>query len=112
MADGFFSSLRIYGQPRLLAILFMGFASGLPLALTGATLSFRLTELGVSLTAVGLFSLVGIPYSLKFFWSPAIDRLPLPILTQLFGRRRGWALFLQVALAAAILALGLVDPRG
>jgi PAT family beta-lactamase induction signal transducer AmpG len=111
MAAGFLSSLRVYAQPRLLAVLLMGFSSGLPLALTGATLSFRLTETGVSLTAVGLFSLVAIPYSLKFLWSPAIDRLPLPILTSLFGRRRGWALLIQLALAAAIVTLGLIDPR-
>ncbi len=59
----------------------MGFASGLPLALTFGTLSFWLSEVGVSRTSIGLFALVGISYSLKFLWSPAIDRLPIPILT-------------------------------
>lgn len=104
-------SLRVYRQPRLLAVLFMGFASGLPLPLTFGTLSFWLAEVGVSRTEIGLFALVGISYSFKFVWSPAIDRLPLPFFTRAFGRRRGWALFLQILLAAAIVALSVTDPR-
>jgi MFS transporter, PAT family, beta-lactamase induction signal transducer AmpG len=74
-------------------------------------LSFRLAEIGVSRTAIGLFALVGVPYSVKFLWSPLIDRLPPPLFTSGFGRRRGWALAIQPLLALAILALGLVDPR-
>ncbi len=89
----------------------MGFSSGLPLALTFATLSFRLAEIGVSRTEIGLFALVGVPYSVKFLWSPLIDRLPIPLLTAHLGRRRGWALAIQPVLALAILALGLADPR-
>jgi MFS transporter, PAT family, beta-lactamase induction signal transducer AmpG len=88
----------------------MGFASGLPLALTGATLSLRLADIGVSLTAIGLFTLVRFSYSCKFLWAPLIDGLPIPLLTARLGRRRGWALTLQVALALAILALGFTDP--
>jgi PAT family beta-lactamase induction signal transducer AmpG len=105
------ATLAVYRRPRLIAILAMGFSSGLPLALTFATLSFRLAELGVSRTAIGLFALVGVPYSIKFLWSPLIDRLPLPLFTARLGRRRGWALAIQPLLALAILALGLVDPR-
>jgi MFS transporter, PAT family, beta-lactamase induction signal transducer AmpG len=104
-------SLAIYRRPRLIAVLLMGFSSGLPLALTFATLSFRLAEIGVSRTTIGLFALVGVPYSVKFLWSPLIDRLPLPLFTSSLGRRRGWALVIQPVLAVAILALGLVDPR-
>jgi PAT family beta-lactamase induction signal transducer AmpG len=89
----------------------MGFSSGLPLALTFATLSFRLAEAGVSRTEIGLFALVGVSYSLKFLWSPMIDRLPVPLLTRRLGRRRGWALAIQPALAVAIVALGLCDPK-
>jgi PAT family beta-lactamase induction signal transducer AmpG len=89
----------------------MGFSSGLPLALTFATLSFRLAEIGVSRTEIGLFALVGIPYSVKFLWSPLIDRSPIPWLTAHLGRRRGWALAIQPLLALAILGLGIVDPR-
>ncbi|MBI3709772.1 MAG: AmpG family muropeptide MFS transporter [Proteobacteria bacterium] len=104
-------SLRIYARPRLIAVLFMGFSSGLPLPLTFGTLSFWLAEIGVSRTDIGLFALVGTCYSLKFLWSPVIDRLALRPLTDRLGRRRGWALAIQVPLAVAILVLGLADPK-
>lgn len=104
-------SLRIYRTPRLVAVLFMGFSSGLPLPLTFATLSFWLAEAGVSRTDIGLFVLLGFSYNYKFLWSPLIDRLPLPLLTRRLGRRRGWALAIQVPLMLAILALGQNDPR-
>lgn len=104
-------SLRVYREPRMLAVLFMGFSSGLPLPLTFATLSFWLAEVEVSRTAIGLFVLVGFSYNYKFLWSPIIDRLPLPGLTKFFGRRRGWLLAIQVLLAAAIFALGQNDPK-
>ncbi len=104
------SALAVYRDPRVLAVLFLGFASGLPLALTGATLAVRLTEVGVSLAGIGAFALVATPYSLKFLWAPLIDRMPIPLMTRLFGRRRGWMLTTQAALAASLLALGAVDP--
>jgi MFS transporter, PAT family, beta-lactamase induction signal transducer AmpG len=104
-------ALAVYRQPRLIAVLLMGFSSGLPLALTFGTLSYWLAELGVSLTAIGLFGLVRASYSLKFVWSPLIDRLPIPLVTARFGRRRGWALTIQLLLALAILALGSTDPK-
>src|SRR5215468_11840508 len=106
------AALAVYRRPRLIAILFMGFSSGLPLALTFGTLSYWLAEIGVSLTAIGLFGLVRASYSLKFLWSPLIDRLPIPVLTRRLGRRRSWALAIQLLLALAILALGLADPKG
>jgi MFS transporter, PAT family, beta-lactamase induction signal transducer AmpG len=108
---GWLGSLAIYREPRLLAILLMGFSSGLPLALTGATLGIWLAEAGLSLTAIGLFALVGTAYNFKFVWSPIIDRLPLPVLTRLLGRRRGWAVVIQVLLGLAIVTLGFADPR-
>ncbi|HEX6440763.1 MAG TPA: MFS transporter, partial [Stellaceae bacterium] len=104
-------ALAVYRRPRLLAILFMGFSSGLPLALTFGTLSYWLAEVGVSLTTIGLFGLVRTSYSLKFLWAPLIDRLPVPLLTARLGRRRSWALAIQLLLALAILALGMTDPR-
>ena len=104
------TSLRVYGDRRMLAILLMGFASGLPLALTGATLSIWLRQSGISLTAIGLFAQAGLSYNLKFLWAPAMDRVSLPFLTARFGRRRGWALLIQALLALAILAMGLSDP--
>ncbi len=108
---GWRASLAVYREPRLVAILLMGFSSGLPLALTFGTLSYWLAELGVSLTAIGLFGLVRTSYSLKFLWSPLIDRLPIPFLTARLGRRRSWALTIQLLLIGAILALGQTDPR-
>jgi PAT family beta-lactamase induction signal transducer AmpG len=103
-------SLRIYREPRLIAILFMGFSSGLPLPLTFATLSFWLSEAGVSRTAIGLFVLVGFSYNYKFLWSPLLDQVPLPWLTRRLGRRRGWALAIQLCLIPAIFLLGQTDP--
>src|SRR5882672_5513299 len=102
--------LRIYLRPRLLSILFMGFASGLPLGLTGATLTFWLAESGVSRTAIGLFALVAFSYNYKFLWSPFIDRVPIPWLTRRLGRRRSWARALQLLLMVAIALLGRSDP--
>jgi PAT family beta-lactamase induction signal transducer AmpG len=99
-----------YREPRLLAVLFMGFSSGLPLALTVSTLTFWLAQSGVTRTSIGLFAFVGVSYNLKFLWSPLIDRLPLPVLTAILGRRRSWALVTQIALVFAILALGMSDP--
>lgn len=104
------SSLSVYVHPRVMAILFLGFASGLPLALTGATLAVRLTEAGLSLAGIGVFALVGLPYTLKFLWAPLVDRAPLPGITRLFGRRRGWMLTTQATLIASLLALGAADP--
>src|SRR3954466_3170816 len=108
---GRFAGLAVYRRPRLLAILFMGFSSGLPLALTAGTLSYWLADIRGSLTTIGYFSLVGISYNLKFLWSPLIDRMPIPFLTARLGRRRGWLLVIQFLLALAILALGMTDPR-
>jgi len=100
----------VYRDRRVLAILFLGFSEGLPLALTGATLNVWLREEGVSKTGIGLFALVTLPYALKFLWAPLIDRMRLPVMTRVFGRRRGWALTAQAALVAALLGLGGTSP--
>lgn len=94
----------------MLAILAMGFASGLPLLLTTSTLSYWLSTRGVDKTAIGLFALVGLPYALKFLWAPALDFVPVPWLGARLGRRRAWTLVSQAALVVAILALGQTDP--
>jgi PAT family beta-lactamase induction signal transducer AmpG len=104
------SAIAAYLTPRMLIILAMGFASGLPLLLTLSTLSYWLSTVGLSLTSIGLFALVGTPYTFKFLWSPIMDQVPLPILTALLGRRRSWLLLTQVLLAGAIFAMGLTDP--
>ena len=92
---------------RVLVIALLGFSSGLPLLLTGQTLTAWMTDEGVSLKAIGVFSLVGLPYTFKWVWAPLLDRYRLPFL----GRRRGWLLVLQLALIAAIALMGSVDPR-
>ncbi len=107
---GWLDSLKVYGEPRLLAILFLGFSSGLPLALTFGTLSLWMAEAGVDKTTIGLFALAGSPYTLKFLWSPLIDHLPVPFLTARLGRRRAWMLLTQLALMATIFGLGHADP--
>jgi PAT family beta-lactamase induction signal transducer AmpG len=99
-----------YLDRRVQMVLLLGFASGLPLLLTFSTLSAWLKGEGISRTAIGLFALVGTPYALKFLWSPLIDRLPLPVLTRVLGRRRGWGITIQLLLFAAILGLGATDP--
>jgi len=103
-------SLLIYGQPRLIVILALGFASGLPLALTASTLTLWLAEAGVSKSAIGLFAAVGTPYALKFLWAPLVDGIRLPLFCRLFGRRRGWLIATQLLLAASLVMLGLANP--
>src|SRR5579872_841258 len=102
--------LAVYLQPRVLIVLFLGFSSGLPLALSGSTLLIWMRESGVDLGTIGLFALVGTPYTLKFLWAPLVDALHVPPFTQIFGRRRGWLLFSQLLLIATILLLAIADP--
>jgi PAT family beta-lactamase induction signal transducer AmpG len=103
-------SLAVYLQPRVLIVLLLGFSSGLPLALSGTTLVVWMREFGVDLTTIGLFALVGTPYTLKFIWAPLVDALHVPLFTRAFGRRRGWLVFSQLLLIGAILLLALTDP--
>jgi PAT family beta-lactamase induction signal transducer AmpG len=103
-------SLAVYLQPRVLVVLFLGFSSGLPLALSGSTLLVWMRESGVDLGTIGLFALVGTPYTLKFLWAPLVDALHVPLFTGVFGRRRGWLLFAQLLLIVSILLLALTDP--
>src|ERR1700731_1007983 len=105
---GWRRSIERYRDRRVLLILPLGFASGLPLLLTLSTLSAWFAKAGVSKATIGAFALVGMPYAFKFVWSPLIDRLPPPIP---IGRRRGWGIAIQIALIAALLALGMCDPR-
>src|SRR5579883_1540510 len=103
-------SFAVYLQPRVLIVLFLGFSSGLPLALSGSTLLVWMREAGVDLGTIGLFALVGTPYTLKFLWAPLVDALHVPLFTRHFGRRRGWLLFSQLLLMVSIVLLGLADP--
>src|SRR6476660_3555944 len=103
-------ALAIYLQPRVLIVLFRGFSSGLPLALSGSTLQVWMRESGVDLGAIGLLALIGTPYTLKFLWAPLVDALHVHVFTRKFGRRRGSLLFAQLLLIASILLLAITDP--
>lgn len=92
---------------RVAVMIPLGFASGLPNPLTGSTLNAWMEATGVSLTTIGIFSLVGLPYNFKFLWAPLVDRFALPWL----GRRRGWMLVTQIALLVAVGVLGTLEPR-
>jgi PAT family beta-lactamase induction signal transducer AmpG len=91
---------------RMLVALLMGFSSGLPLLLTGSVLQAWMSDEGVDLGTIGLFALVGLPYTLKFLWAPLVDRFCLPF----FGRRRGWLVIIQLMLMISIAALGWTQP--
>ena len=103
-------TLAVYLKRRVLIVMFLGFSSGLPLALSGSTLLVWMTEAKVNLGTIGLFALVGTPYTIKFLWAPLIDALDVPFLSQKLGRRRGWLILSQMLLIVAIVLLGLSDP--
>lgn len=99
--------LLVFRNRRIAAMILMGFSSGLPLALTGGTLQAWMAVAGVDMRTIGIFALVGMPYTLKFLWSPFMDRFVPPWL----GRRRGWIAATQVALVLGIIALGYGSPQ-
>lgn len=101
---------RIYGNPRVLGMLFLGFSAGLPFLLVFSTLSAWLAQCGISRTTIGYFSWIGLTYSLKFFWSPVVDRVRLPLLTHWLGRRRSWMLLAQIGIASGLTGMALNDP--
>ena len=106
-SENYTSTLKSLANRRVVAVFFLGFASGLPLALAGGTLQAWMAVEGVDLKTIGFFSLVGLPYALKFFWAPLLDRYALPFL----GRRRGWILGTQLALMILIVMLGFTSPK-
>lgn len=101
------SDWRDYFNRRLFVTLLLGFSSGLPLALSGATLQAWLADIDIDIRAIGFFSLAGLPYTLKFLWSPLMDRFVPPR----FGRRRGWLLITQLLLVVLIVAVGATSPH-
>jgi MFS transporter, PAT family, beta-lactamase induction signal transducer AmpG len=104
------SVFGVYLHGPVLIVLLLGFSAGLPLALSGATLSVWLADRGVGLGSIGLLSLAGLPYTLKFLWAPIVDAVDVPVLSRWLGRRRAWMLASQIALLAAIVFLGTRDP--
>jgi MFS transporter, PAT family, beta-lactamase induction signal transducer AmpG len=106
----FSEALSVYLQPRVLIVLFLGFSAGLPLALSSSTLLVWMREAGVDLGTIGLFTLVGTPYTIKFLWAPVVDALDIPVFATLFGRRRGWLIFSQLLMIVSIALLAFCDP--
>ena len=107
---GWRAAAAVYLRRDVLIVLFLGFAAGLPLALSGSTLLVWMAESSVDLKTIGLFALVGTPYTIKFLWAPVVDAVDIPVLSARLGRRRGWLLFSQILLMAAIVFLGLQNP--
>ncbi|GMQ97461.1 MAG: MFS transporter [Gammaproteobacteria bacterium] len=103
-------AVRVYLHPRVLGMLFLGFSAGLPFLLVFSTLSFWLADENISRSMIGLFSWIGITYSIKVFWAPVVDRVHLPILTRLLGRRRSWMLLAQCGIAFGLFGMSLSDP--
>jgi len=109
-ANGWFGALAIYRQPRVLAMLFLGFSAGLPFYLVYSTLSAWLRQAGIQRSTIGMLAWVGILYSIKFLWAPVIDRVPPPLLQALLGRRRGWMLLAQLGIAVGLFNISLCEP--
>ena len=104
------AALRVYRHPRVLAMLFLGFSSGLPFMLVAGTLTARLFVDGASMAEIGMFAWVGIMYSVKFVWAPVIDRMRVPLLSRWLGRRRSWMLLAQVGVGLALMGLAYSEP--
>jgi PAT family beta-lactamase induction signal transducer AmpG len=108
--SGWLHAFRIYTHPRVLGMVALGFSAGLPLLLVLGTLSFWLREAGIDRSTIGHLSWIGLAYGFKWMWSPLVDRLPLPLLTRLLGRRRAWLLLSQVSIVVALIGIASTDP--
>jgi PAT family beta-lactamase induction signal transducer AmpG len=108
--DRWVRAAAVYRDRRQLIILLMGYSSGMPFLLTASVLTYWMDRVGVNLTTIGIFVLVGTPYAFKFAWAPLVDQLPLPLLDRWLGRRRSWMLLAQIGIFLSILALAWSDP--
>lgn len=108
--DRWAKAAEVYRDRRQLIILLMGFASGMPLLLTLSVLTYWMSKVGVDLTTIGIFALVGTPYAFKFAWAPLVDQMPLPVLDRLLGRRRSWMLLAQVGILMSTVGMAFSDP--
>lgn len=111
MSRSWLAAVSVYGRPRVVGMVFLGFSAGLPFLLVFSTLSAWLRDEGVTRTVIGFFSWVGITYSIKVFWAPVIDRLPVPVLTRILGKRRSWMLLGQLGIAAGLVGMAFSNPQ-
>lgn len=105
------SDFKVYLKPQPVRMFLLGFSSGLPLLLILGTLSFWLREAGVDLKTIGFFSWIGLVYGFKWVWAPVVDRLQIPVLGRLLGRRRSWLLLSQAGVMAALAGMAVSDPQ-
>ena len=103
--------IKLFVTPKMVTVFFLGFASGLPLLLTMSTLSMWISREGIDNKTIGLFALIGLPYSFKFLWSFLFDYFELPYLTKKLGRRTSWLIIIQILLIFSIICLGTTDPK-
>ena len=103
-------AIVVYRQPRVLAMLFLGFSAGLPLLLVFGTLSAWLARAGIDKSTIGHVSWVALLYGLKFIWSPLVDRMRLPVIGSIFGQRRSWMLLAQTGIICGLLAMASSNP--
>jgi PAT family beta-lactamase induction signal transducer AmpG len=103
-------AVLIYRNPRIVAMLLLGFSSGLPFMLVFSTLSAWLRQSGLNRATIGMLAWVGLVYSIKFLWAPMVDRMPLPFLTRWLGRRRSWMLLAQIGVGLGLLHVAHLDP--
>jgi PAT family beta-lactamase induction signal transducer AmpG len=105
------AAFKVYLEPASLRMLSLGFSAGLPLLLVLGTLSFWLREAGIDRTTIGYLSWVGLAYAFKWLWAPLVDRMPIPVLTRVLGRRRSWLLLSQIAIMLGLVAMSFNDPQ-
>mgnify|MGYP003683348973 CR=1 FL=1 len=103
-------TLRIYANPRVVTMTFLGFSSGLPFLLVFSTLTVWLTEGNVSRSTIGFFAWIGITYSIKVLWAPVVDSIPIPMLTKTVGQRRSWMLVGQIGVACGLVLMSVIGP--
>ena len=108
---GWLAAFRVYLEPPSLRMFSLGFSAGLPLLLVLGTLSFWLREAGIDRTTIGYLSWVGLAYAFKWVWAPLVDRLPIPVLTRVLGRRRSWLLLSQIAIMLGLVGMSFNDPQ-
>jgi PAT family beta-lactamase induction signal transducer AmpG len=104
------TGFQAYLKPRILLMLALGFSSGLPFILVGSTMSLWLRTAHISRTEIGFLGWATLPYTIKVFWAPAVDRFKLPLLDRRLGKRRAWMLIAQIAVAIGFCALSMCDP--
>ena len=104
------STFKLLTKPQVVTMLFLGFSAGIPFSLIFSSLSLWLNEAGINKATVTYFSWAGLAYSFKFFWAPLIDRIPVPILTKMLGRRRGWLFAAQLMVMSSIIFMGSINP--